>query len=94
MDLIQYLKFVLALTFVLGLIWLCALALRHLSEKGLIRGTQARRLKLVESLPLDTRRRLVLVRRDDKEHLIVLGPAADTVVETGITPPPDKPPGQ
>jgi flagellar protein FliO/FliZ len=31
-----------------------------------------RRLALVESLPLDPRTRLVLVRQDDREHLLVV----------------------
>ncbi|MBC7768320.1 MAG: flagellar biosynthetic protein FliO [Phycisphaerales bacterium] len=39
-----------------------------------------RRLKLSESLMLDPRRRLVLVRCDGREHLILLGPSGDIVV--------------
>ena len=45
---------------------------------------QKRRLKIVEYLPLDARRRLVLVRRDQKEFLLVLGPQGETVVESNI----------
>ena len=36
---------------------------------------------------VDAKRRLVLVRRDDVEHLILLGPASDLVVERGIAMP-------
>jgi flagellar protein FliO/FliZ len=43
-----------------------------------------RRLKVVEVIPLDHKRRLVLVRRDDREHLLVLGAESETVVEAGI----------
>lgn len=43
-----------------------------------------RRLKVVEFLPLDAKRKLVLVRRDNRDHLLVLGPAGETVVEAGI----------
>ncbi len=32
-----------------------------------------RRLQFIESLPLDSKRRLVLVSCDDKQHLLVLG---------------------
>lgn len=39
-----------------------------------------RRLALVESLPLDPRTRLVLVRHDDKEHLIVLATSGTATV--------------
>ncbi|MBV8536095.1 MAG: flagellar biosynthetic protein FliO, partial [Alphaproteobacteria bacterium] len=41
-------------------------------------------LSVVESALLDGKSRLVLVRRDATEHLLVLGPAGAVVVETGI----------
>ena len=34
--------------------------------------------------PLDGRRKLVLIKRDDREHLIILGQNTETVVETRI----------
>lgn len=41
-----------------------------------------RRLSVVEVLPVDDRRRLVLVRRDGAEHLLLVGgPGGDLVVE-------------
>jgi flagellar protein FliO/FliZ len=43
-----------------------------------------RRLAIVEYALLDGKSRLVLVRRDNKEHLLVLGPAGAVVVESGI----------
>jgi len=39
-----------------------------------------RRLKVSESLMLDPRRRLVIVRCDEREHVLLLGPAGDVVV--------------
>lgn len=42
------------------------------------------RLDIVDAAPIDTKRRLVLVRRDDVEHLIVIGGHNDFVVESGI----------
>lgn len=45
-----------------------------------------KRLAIVEARNLDMRRRLVLIRRDDVEHLLVLGQDGDLVVERGITP--------
>ena len=41
-------------------------------------------LAVVEVVPVDTKRRLVLLRRDDTEHLVMLGPNGDTVVERNI----------
>jgi len=39
-----------------------------------------KRLKISESLMIDPRRRLVVVRCDEREHLILLGPGGDIVV--------------
>ncbi len=39
-----------------------------------------KRLRLGESLMLDPRRRLVIVRCDDREHVLLLSPAGDLVV--------------
>lgn len=47
------------------------------------RGRQ-RRLMLVDSLAIDPRRQLLIVRRDNVEHLILTGGPTDVVVETGI----------
>jgi flagellar protein FliO/FliZ len=81
------LKFALAFLLVLGLIALCAWALRRFGLGGAIRPTRGRRLAVVESLALDPRHRLVLVRRDDREHLLLIG-TGETVIESGIIPSP------
>ena len=44
-----------------------------------------RRLEIVEHASLDGRRKLVLIRRDDVEHLLMTGGPVDVVVETGIS---------
>lgn len=51
---------------------------------GMFRGRNEKRLDVVEQATLDGRRRLVLIRRDDKEHLIMTGGPVDVVIETGI----------
>jgi hypothetical protein len=43
------------------------------------------RLGVIEQASVDSRRRLVLVRRDDVEHLIMTGGPVDVVIETGIS---------
>lgn len=45
-----------------------------------------KRLAVVEQASVDGRRRLLLVRRDDVEHLIMTGGPVDVVIETGINP--------
>lgn len=42
------------------------------------------RLDVVEQANVDGKRRLLLVRRDDVEHLIMTGGPVDMVIETGI----------
>lgn len=90
MDLGNYLRFVLALVFVLALIGLLAALVRRYGlgmANTAIRKGQERRLKLVEILPIDGKRRAVLLRRDDVEHLVILGATGETVVETQIPSP-------
>ena len=45
------------------------------------------RLGVIEQASVDSRRRLVLIRRDDVEHLIMTGGPVDVVIETGIQAP-------
>jgi flagellar protein FliO/FliZ len=42
------------------------------------------RLGVTEHAAVDSRRRLVLIRRDNVEHLIMTGGPVDVVIETGI----------
>jgi flagellar protein FliO/FliZ len=46
-----------------------------------------RRLAITDSLPVDQKRHLLIVRRDDVEHLVLIGGAQDMVIETGIPAP-------
>ena len=90
MEIEAYLRFVAALALVLGLIAAVAWGARRLGLAGrlpIVTG-RARRLGVVETVPLDAKHRLVLVRRDAAEHLLLLGPAGAAVVEAGIGPPP------
>ncbi|UTO29040.1 flagellar biosynthetic protein FliO [Bartonella harrusi] len=43
------------------------------------------RLTLCETIAIDRTRRLVLIRCDDKEHLLLIGGLTDIVVESNIT---------
>ncbi|MDD4616503.1 MAG: flagellar biosynthetic protein FliO [Alphaproteobacteria bacterium] len=90
---IDIFKVLLAFSFVLALLGGLAFVLRYMSARGFTlyrKGTQNRRLKIVETLPLDARRRCVIVRCDATEHLLLLGNDVDLVIENSIPPP--KPP--
>lgn len=57
----------------------------------LFRQKGARRLEVVDHAAVDSRRKLILIRRDGIEHLIMTGGPVDVVIETGITPPAAQP---
>lgn len=59
----------------LGLVGLAAYAARRWGPAGLMqmRGGTERRMAVIETLPLDPSRRLVLFRLDGEERLLLLG---------------------
>jgi flagellar protein FliO/FliZ len=76
MSIADIVRMIAALAFTLGLIGLCVVALRRFGPETLkrLQGAQKdRRLSVVETLVLDPSRRLVLVRFDSEERLILLG---------------------
>lgn len=80
------LRFILALAVVLALIAAATWAARRYLATGLIGNLGGkRRLAVVEYAILDGKSRLLLVRRDTTEHLLVVGPTGAVVVESGIT---------
>jgi flagellar protein FliO/FliZ len=86
MTVTDYLQFVVALLFVLALIGLATLLARRFGLGHAPRPTsRRRRVAIEEILPLDGKRRLVLIRRDAVEHLVLLGTSSEIVVEHGIT---------
>ena len=85
MDLQNYLNYLAAFVFVLGLIGAGAWIMKRflLREGGFFQGEE-KRLSIVYALNLDPRHRLVLIRRDDVEHLLLLGGPNALVIETDI----------
>jgi hypothetical protein len=80
-------RFFLAFLIVLGLIGGTAWAVRRFGAGRLgassARGRQPR-LAVIDYATVDTRRRLILVRRDNIEHLLMIGGPTDVVVESNI----------
>ena len=72
----DFLRAVFALALTLGLIGLAAVAMRRFGPEWMARlqnMKKIRRLAIIETLPLDPARRLVLVSLDGVERLILLG---------------------
>tara|TARA_R110002020_G_scaffold52911_3_gene148372 strand:- start:9746 stop:10831 length:1086 start_codon:yes stop_codon:yes gene_type:complete len=71
-----------ALLALVGVFWL----IRARASSTFIRGGKNRqpRLAVLDATAVDTRRRLVLIRRDDVEHLIMIGGPTDIVIESRI----------
>jgi flagellar protein FliO/FliZ len=84
MDMLDLLRYAGALLLVLALVGLAGLAARRFGIPGIASAKSARRLAVVETLMLDARHKLCLVRRDQSEHLIVIGPQGTAVLETGV----------
>lgn len=82
----QILNLIAALVFVLALMGGLALLLKKFgfAQGAVMKPGQPKRLKIVETLALDPRRRAVLIRCDDTEHLVILGPNGETVVKTDL----------
>ena len=80
----EILKLLSALIFVIALMGGLAYVLKRLGLAHTMVKKGTGRLQVLEILPLDARRKLALIKRDDTEHLIILGGSSETVIETGI----------
>ncbi len=72
----------LALLCLFIVLWL----LRNRAPSPFVRGGRNRqpRLQVLDAAAIDTRRRIVLIRRDNVEHLVMIGGPTDLLIETGI----------
>jgi flagellar protein FliO/FliZ len=86
MDWTDYARFILALIFVIALMGGLYMVLRHFASSGTfgsLKLSNTRRLKIIEVLPIDSRYKAILLKRDDEtEHLIILGQTNALTVET------------
>ncbi|MGE4062836.1 MAG: FliO/MopB family protein [Rhodospirillaceae bacterium] len=94
MDFATYFKAFLGLAIVLGLIVGLSWLLKRIGFGDALRGPlgRKRRLATVEAVMLDSRHKAVLIRRDDVEHLVLVGPNTSQVIEHGIPAPAPSPP--
>lgn len=93
MDLEIYVRFLLALILVLALIAALTWAARRFGFGGHLvpNAGKSPRLAVVEVRTVDPRRKLVLVRCDQREYLVLLGAGQDLLLERDINAPPAAP---
>src|SRR5438105_11707943 len=79
-------RFLVAFVIVLGLIGGTAYLIRRFGGERLAAAGRGRqpRLAVVDAAAVDGRRRLILIRRDNVEHLLLIGGPTDVVVEPNI----------
>lgn len=85
MDEVNLLRVAAAFVFVIGLIFLSSWLLRYFRGSAWAEKMQGeRRLQLVEQLYIDSRTKLVLVKCDAVEHLLLVGAQGSQVVAEAV----------
>lgn len=74
----------LALGVVIVLIVLGLWVLKFFMKTGVAMRPQGRRVQVVEQVQVDAKRQLLVIRRDNVEHLVMTGGPQDVVIESGI----------
>lgn len=84
----DYIQFASALILVLAMMGILGLILKKING-GDVGGKfgAPKRLSVVEQRMIDGKNKMVLVRRDDVEHLVILSNTDTIVVENNIVPP-------
>jgi flagellar protein FliO/FliZ len=90
MDMLSMLRTLGALGLVLGMLAAALWAVKRYDIKlpGRVSTGSRKRVEVVERLALDAKRSVALIRRDGREHLVLIGPDGSTTLETGIVAPP------
>ncbi len=80
MEAWDWVRALLALGATVGLIGVAGYGARRFNWLPTMAGGPGKRLSVIESLPLDPRRRLILVRCDGLDHLLLLSPHGDRAI--------------
>ncbi len=90
-EIMEILSYIGSFLFVIALIGIGAWFLKNYlmgtegNSVSLFGNKERKRIGVVESANVDGRRKLLLIRRDDKEHLIMTGGPVDVLIENGIS---------
>ncbi|MCB1516258.1 MAG: flagellar biosynthetic protein FliO [Hyphomicrobiaceae bacterium] len=75
------LSLIIVLLLIVAAVWLLKVLF---NATGRIGRNNNKRLAVIDSISVDSKRNLVLIRRDQVEHLLLIGGSQDITVETGI----------
>lgn len=84
MDGVDPFRIVFSFLLVVGLIGACAGVLKWYIKKhpgGIPFQKDGARLKILETRMIDAKRKLVLIQRDEQEHLLLLSPSGEMLIE-------------
>ena len=84
MEFIDVLRYFGALLLVLAMVAGAGLLARRFGVPGVTRAATEKRLAVVETLMVGPRQRLIILRRDNVEHLLLSGPDGASIIESGI----------
>jgi flagellar protein FliO/FliZ len=83
MDTVEPLRILLSFGLVISLIGMCALGLRWFAKRNpKWLAPSAGRIQIMETRMLDARRKLILIKRDEQEHLILISPQGELLIES------------
>jgi len=84
MEYLDLLRYFGALLLVLAMVGGAGLLARRFGVPGVTKPTNIKRLAVVETLMVGPRQRLIIVRRDGVEHLVLSSPDGASIIESGI----------
>ncbi len=82
MEIIDPIRMIFGFAFTIALLLGAWVAVRRFAPGVVQANTRKKNLAITEALQLDTRRRLVIIKDHDQEHLILLGVSGETVLQT------------
>ena len=83
MEVEKIINMLLALVFVVALMGILALLAKKFGLNN-AKGAQGKRLKIVEILTIDSKRKAAILQCDQKQHLVILSQNGETVIDKEI----------
>lgn len=73
---------ILVFLFIILFIYITLYALNKINNYSNFKANTSRRLRVKERVWLDSKRQVVIIQRDHREHVILLSPQQETIIES------------